>query len=353
MGAITEPARTPFGGEDQQTLDDFEQFWGREALDNPMIGFNHYWNTSLGLPYRNPGMIDLWVRKDGNLIFTMRNGHAIKPDSDDMVLQGYPYGIWPRRLQAVINAEIVRSRGQREIYVGPGFTSYFRKKLGINMTGGKTGSIARAKEQMVRMSSATYRFFVRGERSGFMYNPSSMIEKCGVYFDGEEDHWPMVLVISQAYRDSLCTEGNAVPVDINAMLRIEGAMEHDIYSWATRRVYGVRPGKPIFISNESLKYQFGRSYGDPRDFRKDFRLAVHHIRKEVYPELKLEEGNGGWKLSSSKLAVTERKFWRGYSEPRQLNIFAEPEPDEPEETVERLVAVSTLQLKKRLPPNTP
>jgi hypothetical protein len=131
------------------------------------------------------------------------------------------------------------------------------------------------------------------------------------------------------------------------MLRIEGAMEHDIYTWATRRVYGVRPGKPIFISNESLKYQFGRSYAQMYHFQEDFRLAVHHIRKEVYPELKLEEGNGGWKLSSSKLAVPERKFWRGYSEPRQLNIFTEPEPDEPEETVEKMTEVATLQLRKR------
>jgi hypothetical protein len=351
MGALTEKARDPLGLSfaDQQSVDEFEHFWGREVLDNPMIGFNHHWSTSLGAPYKDPGMIDIWVRKDGNRIFTIRNGHAIHPTSDDLILQGYPYGLWPRRLQAIINAEIIRNKGARSIYVGPAFTPYFRHRLGgIDMTGGRTGNIARAKDQMLRMSVATYRFYIRGEQGGAMYNPSPMIEKCGVYFGEDAENWPMHLLISQPYVDSLCLEGNAVPVDISALMKIRGPMEHDVYSWSTRRVYGIKKGmKPVSLSWKNMYGQFGRlSYGSLYHFQQDFRKVVTHLRKEVYPGLNFEERGGVWWLSHSKLAVPERKYWNGYVEERQMMLLP-PEPDEPEETMEpteKLVPVHTLDI---------
>jgi hypothetical protein len=349
MGAITNKATAPFG--EPMSVDEFEQFWGREVLDNPMIGFNHYFNTAFGMPYKDPGNLELWVRKDGNMIFTLRNGHAIHPASDELVLQGYPYGLWPRRLQAVINAEIIRSKGATEIYVGPSFTPFFRKRLGIQMTGGATGSIKRAKDQMQRMAVATYRFYNRGGRDGYMYNPTPMIERCGVYFGDDDEHWPMILQISKAYRDSLCSEGNAIPVDIRALLKIEGAMEHDVYSWVVRRVYSIKPGKPVFISWNALWRQFGRTYSTLYPFQQDFRSIVGHIKCEVYPDVKFSEIQGGWKLASSKLAVPERKFWNGFTEDRQLPMFTTPDPDEPEETGivehegERRVIAKVLTLK--------
>ena len=341
MGAITERANHPLGlsMSDQESIDNFENFWGREVLDNPLIGFNHYWNTSIGSPFKDPGMIDLWVRKDGNRIFTIRNGHAIHPETDDLVLQGYPYGIWPRRLQAIINAQLIRNRGIRDIYVGPAFTPYLRARLGgIDMTGGKTGNIARAKDQMLRMSCSTYRFYIRGEQAGAMYNPAPMIERCGIYFGEDAENWPLMLTISKPYAESICTEGNAVPVDISALMRIKGPMEHDVYSWAVRRVFTVKPEKPVPLSWPNMFEQFGKttylSRTAMQDFQKDFRACVLHLRKEVYPDLKFEEKLGKWWLSSSKLAVPQRKYWRGFTDERQLSLLP-PEPDEPEETVER------------------
>jgi hypothetical protein len=347
MGAITEAARDPLGltFSDQQSIDDFENFWGREVLDNPLIGFNHYWNTSMGSPFKDPGMIDLWVRKDGNRIFTIRNGHAIHPKSEDLILQGYPFGLWPRRLQAIINAQIIRGKGVRDIYVGPAFTPYLRSRIGgIDMTGGKTGNIARAKEQMLRMSVATYRFYIRGEKGGAMYNPSPMIEKCGVYFGEDAENWPMMLTVSKPYAESICTEGNAVPVDIAALMKIKGPMEHDIYSWLVRRVFGVQDRKPVPLTWGNMYQQFGRTtYNTMYHFQHDFRSTITHLRKEVYPDLKFEERGGKWWLSKSKLAVPEKKYWRGFVEERQLSLLP-PDPDEPDEVLEKLVVASTLNI---------
>jgi Plasmid encoded RepA protein len=326
MGALTEAAKSPLSC-DQTMLDRMEQIWGREAIDNPRIGFSHYMHTSCFHPIRDPGInYPVWVRKDGKLTLTIRNGVALHPVTGEAVLQGYPYGIWPRRIQALINAQIIRNPGSREIYVGMGFTPYIRKGLRIQMTGGKNGSINRAKDQFMRLNAATFRFFMQDDKQGVMYNPAPMIERCGVYFSGKETFWPMILLISQPYVESLCTGGNAVPIDLDAMMLIEGALEHDFYTWVTRRVFGIRAGaKPVFISWENLKWQFGLGYADMYDFQKEIRGIVKHIKSVVYRDLKIEEVRGGWNLYHSKLAVPGKQFWAGYTEPAvQLGMFDEP-----------------------------
>ena len=310
-----------------------------------MIGFNHQWNTSMGLPYKDPGMAEIWVRRMGTEFSLSATVAALHPLTEDLILQGYPCGLWPRRLQAIINAEIIRGRGNREIYVGPAFTPFFRTRLGgIHMTGGDTGSISKAKEQMLRLSSSTYRFYIRGEKGGAMYNPSPMIEKCGVYFGDDAEHWPMRLIVSKAYAESICVEGNAVPVDIAALMKIRGPMEHDTYSWLVRRVYGLK--KPVPLTWANMFGQFGKlTYSAIKDFKPEFRHTVNHLRKEVYPDVKFEEIRGVWWLSPSKLAVPAKKAWRGYVEERQLSLLP-PDPDEPEESTERLIPVGTLSIAK-------
>jgi Plasmid encoded RepA protein len=355
MSIFDQSAPSPLGTPDQEMYDRIEQLWGREVLDNPRIGFNHYWHTSCGLPTRDPGNIDLWERRDGKLIFTCRNGHAIHPETDEFVLQGYPFGIWPRRMQAVINTLILRSGGDRHIYIGMGFTPFFRKQLGnINMTGGKTGNIARAKIQFMRMNCATYRYYMRDGKVGEMYNPAPMIERCGVYFGDGQDWWPTALIVSAPYRDSICAQGGAVPIDMDAMMQIEGAMEHDIYSWVTRRVFSIPAGKSKFISWGAMKDQFGKSYANIDDFKKAFRSDLRHLKLYIYRDLKMEEVNGGWNLGHSKLAVKQR-YWKGFSEPTQQPLaFPEPMPepvafDDPYTTAnERRRAVKTINIKPRI-----
>lgn len=355
-GPLSGPAPKPIGHSDQEMYDRIEQLWGREVLDNPRVGFNHYWHTSCGLPTRDPGNISLWERRDGQIIFTCQNGHAIHPETDEFIEQGYPFGIWPRRMQAVINTLILRSGGERELYVSSGFTPFFRKQLGnINMTGGKTGNIARAKIQFMRMNAAVYRYYMRDGRYCEMYNPSPMIERCGVFF-GEKDWWPTRIIISKPYRDSICAAGAAVPIDMDAMMLIEGAMEHDVYSWVTRRVFSIRAGsKPQFISWSSMKYQFGRSYGEMDNFMRDFRVVVKHIKNYIYRDLKISEVSGGWNLGHSKLAVRQ-KFWKGFTEPTKQQALAFPEPmpepvafDDPYMPVgQRIKVVNVVKAKSRI-----
>jgi hypothetical protein len=114
---------------------------------------------------------------------------------------------------------------------------------------------------------------------------------------------------------------------MDAMMQIEGAMEHDIYSWVTRRVFTIGAGKSKFISWGAMKDQFGQNYGNIDDFKKAFRSDLRHLKLYIYRDLKMEEVSGGWNLGHSKLAVKQR-YWKGFSEPsQQALVFPEPMPE--------------------------
>lgn len=321
MGALTEVALKPLSHRDQNMLDRIEQLYGREVLENPRIGFNHYISTSCFLPYRDPGEIPMWVREEGQLTMIVTRGAAMNPFTKKPVLQGYPYGLRPRQLQSIINSEILRS-GSREIYCGRSFCEFFKKRMKVEMRGGVGGNIGPLKEQFMRMYASRYQFFMQSDRRALMVNPAPMIEACGVWFSDDGEEWPPMLLISEPYAESLL-DGNAVPVNLDALALITGPLEHDFYTWVTRRVYSLRPGgKPVKISWDSMRWQFGKSFADERSFRQVIRRTVSHLTKVVYRDLNISEVTGGWELRHSKLAVPAKQLWNGFTEARQLNMFA-------------------------------
>lgn len=326
MGALTEPAASPFAVENQADLDRIEQLWGRDVLDNPRIGYNHLVTTSCFLPRTDPGDKGMWQRKDGGLIMTMTRGPAMNPRTGEVVLMGYPFGIWPRRFHSILNAEILRNRS-REIYCPSGFCDFFGKRLNGKqgrhgkalLSGGATGNITQMKDQFARLVAANFVFFIRNEIKMTMVYPGRLIETMELWFQGEEEFFPGVFRASQLYVDSLAE--HAVPIDLNASACIRSSLEYDIYTWVARRVYSmlIRNERIVRLTWESLYFQFGKSYGSVKDFKKDFRLAVIHLRGHVYPDLNFTEVPVGWELRRSPLAV-EKRLWGGGVEPLQQSL---------------------------------
>jgi hypothetical protein len=329
MGAITEKSPAVFGSNaTQEDLDRFEQLWGREVMDDPRIGYNHLITTSCFLPRTDPGDKGMWERRDGGLIMTMTRGPAMNPKTGDVVLKGYPFGIWPRRFHSILNAEILRNRS-REIYCGTGFCDFFGKRLnGKNgrhgkalLSGGKTGNITQMKDQFARLVAANFVFFIRDEVKMKMVYPGRLIETMDLWFEGEEEFFPSVLRASSVYVESLVK--HAVPIDLNASACIRSSLEYDIYTWVSRRVYSmkVRNERLVKISWDALHYQFGKSFKSSRDFRKDFIGAVAHLRGNVYLDLnfRLNAAGSGWELRDGPLAV-EKKMWGGGVEPLQISL---------------------------------
>jgi hypothetical protein len=330
MGAITEAALPVFGpGPSQEDVDRFEQLWGRDVMDNPRIGFNHLITTSCFLPRTDPGDIGMWQRRDGNLTMTMTRGPAMNPRTREVVLMGYPYGIWPRRFHSILNAEILRNKGARDIFCPAGFCGFFGPRLGGErirgskalLTGGQNGNITMMKTQFGRLIAANFVFFLLNEHKISMLYPARLIESMDLWFQGEEEFWPGVFRVSQLYVDNLLE--NAVPIDLNASACIRSSLEYDLYTWVTRRVYSLweRGELSVKISWGSLQFQFGKSIRSADAFKQDFRAAVAHLRGFVYPDLNFRETRSGWELRRSKLAV-EKRYWGVNVEPRQQTLFS-------------------------------
>lgn len=348
MGALTEKAPSPFTLGDEEMASIIEQVWGRDVLDNPRLGFNHLIQTSCFLPGKDPGEIPMWQRKDGGLTMTMTRGPAMNPVTREAELQGYPYGLWPRRFHSIINAEILRSRS-RTIYCGRGFCEFFRDKMAVRMTGGANGNIRQMKNQFSRLSAANLVFFMHNDKRIVMLSPARMIEATDMWLDGDEEHWPSFLLASQAYCDDLFH--NAVPIDLRAAARIKGSMEYDFYTWVTRRVYSlvVSGQRSVSITWVSLKYAMGKTYAEMSDFQKEIRAIVRHLKAEVYRDLNIRESATGLILYAGPLAVPERKLWAGYTEPKQIPMFAtESRIDDPfPQEGERRVVVSTINVRRK------
>jgi hypothetical protein len=315
MGAMTEMAPSPFGTgnvTEAEIEGAIEEVWGDE---NPRIIFNHKWQTQMGMPRSDPKEQDLWTASDGRMILTIQRGYLYNPFTKEHVKKSIPFGILPRRIQAVVNALVIRNPGLRDIPIGEDFTPFLRKQLGQAWGhGGAAGNIATAKEQFMRMLSSHYRYYAIGEKRGILYDPVKMIEACDFYYDREHgEQAPRMIRVTKPYLDSLYEKnGSAIPVDLNAILRISAPLDYDVYSWLTLRVYGlVRDGKAKSnaISNKSLRLQLGQSHVPQFKFNQDFRGAITRLRNNrVYPGMKIEETASGWVVYASRLAVQRNLF---------------------------------------------
>jgi hypothetical protein len=106
------------------------------------------------LPYRDPGDVPGWSRKNGNLFLGVRSGwnHATKKNI------GIPYGSIPRLLLFWLTTEAVRNKSRR-IELGRCY-SEFVEKVGLSVeTGrGKRGDAKRLRDQLHRLFCASIGF---------------------------------------------------------------------------------------------------------------------------------------------------------------------------------------------------
>ncbi len=88
------------------------------------------------------------------------------------------------------------------------------------------------------------------------------------------------------------------PLDKAALAALKhNAMALDIYTWLAHRLVLVK--KPTRLTWHILRDQFGQEYSDPRNFKKEFKIALHQV-KAVYLDAHIEEVNGGLMLRTSK-----------------------------------------------------
>src|SRR4051812_33290282 len=135
------------------------ELWDADARD---IGYLARLFTQTSLPYRDPGDVPAWGRRNGSLVLVVQPGMTIDAGGTPRSI-GYPFGTVPRLLLTWLSTEAVRTKS-RELNLGASLADFMRQ-LDMTPTGGRNGTITRLRKQMERLFQATLSVRWEGEQA--------------------------------------------------------------------------------------------------------------------------------------------------------------------------------------------
>jgi hypothetical protein len=284
----------------------------RRALSDPFlldanaegpILYQHSVLCQTCLPYRNPGEVRLWERKNGIARLEVQAGRAYDGAQDAFVDVGLPFGPKPRLALYHLNAEALRTQSPT-IELDDSLTAFVRRTLGLDPKG---RNIRTVKDQLTRLSAADFRFGMVGPEGRSITVKGSVIEGFELWTARDPRQrvlWPTTVQFSQRYFESLMR--HAVPLNETAVGRLSHtAMGLDIYTWLAQRLHRVEKGKGALIPWTALHEQFGHGYERLRDFRRVYRHTLKVVH-ENYPDAKFDLGEEGMILWHSRPPVPPR-----------------------------------------------
>lgn len=323
--------------------------WIRDVIDTALaieqedarsagsLGFMTRALVSASMPYKDP-KTKVFERRNGDLTLSM-----LSP-------KGVPYGKYPRLLLSWLVTEAVTTRAP-VVTLGDTLADFLKSAVGVEATGGKTGTATRVSEQMERlftsMVSVERRDADQGGRS-FSFENIALVQRGHMAADDRrrfdsidaididvdknelwrtrdastQGTWNSVVELTpQFFKECLETP---VPLDLRAYRTLSPApMAMDIYAWCSYRAsYIKRATRPI--PWPALQAQFGSGFPfteqGARDFKKAFKRNLDVVRL-VYPELKVDESSNssGLILLPSKTHIP--KLGPGHGSSVQKRLF--------------------------------
>ena len=279
------------------------------------IGFMPKALVQTSLPYTrlvdaNGRPITHYVRSSKNVTMTL--------SSADLSV-GLPFGSAARLILSRLTTLAVANRTS-VIELGPSVSSLV-KSFGKIVGGGKRGACTAFRLALTALSSTSIYFKWHGHYvsaanelfSGQQTMLFPIVEKVSLWTkgagrpDGEDDSLPEGFVELSPYLYHEINNG-PVPFTFSKLASLaKSPMRMDIYLWATYKASYLR--KPVLISWEALKSQFGHTYARMRDFRVAF---VRNLKAvcDVYPALKVEAEENGLRMHPSPPDVERRVMMR-------------------------------------------
>lgn len=237
------------------------------------------------LPYRDPGKIEAWVRRNGNSTLIIEPGF----NEETMSSYGLPFGENAKLLSIWTETEAVRIKnaGKYEVgqpvalLFGPSFRS-FLIACGCNVdTGrGKRGAFALMQEQMFRFFNAKISFVtaegdkVKGSKERDQMLVARKVHYWWDYRNADQDSlFESKVLLTWDFFNAI-TE-NPVPLDLRAIIALKNSISQssfalDLYIWATHRLHrmGQSGQTEISVPLAALQEQFGSHYSRLLDFKK-------------------------------------------------------------------------------------
>jgi len=270
----------------------------QDAKEAGVLGYMARALVQATMPHKSPGNIEAWGRKNGDFSMVMQPGYII--DKNNIVKNiGLPYGTKPRLVMAFISSEAVKNKS-REIILGRSL-SQFMKRLDLQPTGGRWGTIPMLKDQMKRLFSATASFHYHNqitEISGGFKIASQTILFWDPRFPNQTTLWESTVTLTEEFYKELIQ--HPIPINMNALSALKNSsLALDIYCWLTYRMSYLK--HDIEIPWELLALQFGSNYNELRDFKKNFLWQLRKVLA-IY-DAKVSESENGLLLTPSKTHI--------------------------------------------------
>lgn len=269
-----------------------------------MVGYQARIWAQVALPYRNPGDLPYWERRNGSVSLVVRP--ALVPDRSGSLTPQYPFGVVPRLLLTWMSTEAVRV-SDRELSLGPSLAGFMRT-IGMPHRGGD--HVARIRTQVERLASA--QLVVLDTRDNLRAGESfTFADSWALWWtpkDGPNEMlWPSTITLSQRYYDSI--KAAPVPVDLRALAALRthggGGLPIDIYTWLAHRMSYLR--NSTLVPWALLSQQFGSQYAHLRQFRVELLKQLPKVLA-VYPAAKVTPTTDGLLLSPSPTPISSRRF---------------------------------------------
>ena len=268
-----------------------------------MVGYQARLWAQVSLPYRDPGTIPEWVRRNGSLELVVNPGVIRRKDGTRERL--YPYGIVPRLLLTWMATETVRL-GERELSLGPSLAAFMRE-IGFAQTGG--ARVRRLQEQVQRLASSSM-VVTDGRANGMGGESFTFADSWNLWWtpkDGPNEMlWPSTITLSEKYYQSI--KAAPIPIDLRALGELRahggGGLPIDLYTWLAHRMSYLRSS--TLVPWNLLMVQFGSQYTRERDFKAELLKALAKV-KLVYSTVKVTSTDDGLLLSPSPTPISARR----------------------------------------------
>jgi hypothetical protein len=258
------------------------------------------------LPYRDPGDLPSWQRRNGNLTL------GITPGWDFAANQsiGFPYGTRPRLLLYWMTTEAVQKQAKC-LYLGDTYAAFIRS-LGLNPRNGAGPRSDRnsLRVQVRRLFAARISFhqsLTEARRVGERWLNMEITKGGELWWDPRDPEdtqkWEGFITLGDAFFQAITA--NPVPVDFRHLKALKNSpLALDLYAWATHKAFVAQStGKPQFAPWGGLAAQLGADYERNRDLRGNAIKTLKKIQK-IYEGLRLESSEQGITvLPSSRPAI--------------------------------------------------
>ena len=262
-----------------------------DVHDRDALGFSARVLVQASLPHRTPKKGEaVWIRRNGNFALQIQPGYT---NAGKCI--GFPFGNIPRLVLTYLTTQAVQTR-QRDIDLGNSLAS-FMHAIGLHSNG---LHIRRLKNQMQRLFSANISFSYDDQSAVYAHEKRPVARRVLLWWDDKAPSQQAlfnssVLLDEEFFKEIL---EHPVPIDMGAIAALkQSSLALDLYTWLTHRVTYLK--KPQRIAWVSLQQQMGSEYASTKDFAKRTKITLRKVYA-VYPELKIEDVDGGFIIKPSR-----------------------------------------------------